>query len=67
MIVAISGVNDTDNPGPGIGVARSLKEADSTIKTVGLSYDVQDPGNFMDFVIDKSYVLTYRISSIRMI
>ena len=59
MIIAVSGVNDTDNPGPGIGVARSLKEADSSIKTVGLSYDVQDPGNFMDFVIDKSYVLTY--------
>ncbi len=59
MIVAISGINDTDNPGPGIGVARSLKEADASIKTVGLSYDVQDPGNYMDFVIDKSYILTY--------
>ncbi len=59
MIVAISGINDTDNPGPGIGVARSLKEADFSIKTVGLSFNVQDPGNYMDFVIDKSYILTY--------
>ncbi len=59
MIVAVSGINDTDNPGPGIGVARSLKESDASIKTVGLSYDVQDPGNYMDFVIDKSYLLTY--------
>jgi hypothetical protein len=25
------------------------------IKTIGLSYDIQDPGNYMDFVIDKSY------------
>ncbi|MCF6201058.1 MAG: carboxylate--amine ligase, partial [Hydrogenimonas sp.] len=59
MIIAVSGINDTDNPGPGIGVARSLKEFDPSIKTVGLSYDVQDPGNYMDFVIDKSYLLTY--------
>ncbi|WP_200762281.1 ATP-grasp domain-containing protein [Nitrosophilus alvini] len=59
MIVAVSGINDTDNPGPGIGVARSLKEADPSIKTVGLSYDVQDPGNYMDFVIDKSYILSF--------
>ncbi|WP_457597979.1 ATP-grasp domain-containing protein [Hydrogenimonas sp.] len=59
MIVAVSGINDTENPGPGVGVARSLKEADPSIKTVGLSYDVQDPGNYMPFVIDKSYLLTY--------
>ncbi len=59
MIVAVSGINDTDNPGPGIGIARSLKEADGNIKTVGLSYDIQDPGNYMDFLIDKSYILTY--------
>jgi carbamoyl-phosphate synthase large subunit len=57
--IAVSGINDTDNPGPGIGVARSLKEADASITTIGLSYDIQDPGNYMDFVIDKSYILPY--------
>jgi len=57
--IALSGINDTDNPGPGVGVARSLKEANSAIKTIGLSYDIQDPGNFMDFVIDKSFILPY--------
>jgi len=59
MIVAVSGINDTDNPGPGVGVARSLKESELDCKIVGLSYDVQDPGNYMDFVVDKSYILTY--------
>ena len=58
-VIALSGINDTDNPGPGIGVARSLKEGDKSIKTIGLSYDIQDPGNYMDFVIDKSYILPY--------
>jgi len=57
--IALSGINDTDNPGPGIGVARSLKKADDSIMTIGLSYDIQDPGNYMDFVIDKSYILPY--------
>jgi len=57
--VALSGINDTDNPGPGVGVARSLKDADKDIKTIGLSYDIQDPGNYMDFVIDKSFILPY--------
>jgi len=57
--IALSGINDTDNPGPGIGVARSLKEAESQTTTIGLSYDIQDPGNYMGFVIDKSFVLPY--------
>ncbi len=57
--IALSGINDTDNPGPGIGVARSLKDSDTSITTIGLSYDIQDPGNYMGFVIDKSYILPY--------
>ena len=57
--IALSGINDTDNPGPGVGVARSLKESDLDVTTIGLSYDIQDPGNYMDFVIDKSFVLPY--------
>ena len=57
--IALSGINDTDNPGPGVGVARSLKEADPQTTTIGLSYDIQDPGNYMGFVIDKSFVLPY--------
>ncbi len=57
--IAISGINDTDNPGPGVGIARSLKESDMACDIIGLSYDIQDPGNYMDFVIDKSYILPY--------
>lgn len=58
MIIGVSGINDTDNPGPGVGVARSLKEAGEH-KIVGLSYSIQDPGHFMPFVVDKSYILPY--------
>lgn len=58
MKIAISGINATDNPGPGIAVARSLKEADPEVEIIGLTYDINDPGNYMDFCIDKSYLLT---------
>lgn len=57
MIIAVSGINATDNPGPGVAVARSLKEANSEIEVIGLSYDINDPGNYLKQYIDKSYIL----------
>lgn len=59
QVIAISGINATDNPGPGVPVARSLKEANPEIFTVGLSYDLHDPGNYMDFVFDATFRLPY--------
>ncbi|MBL6989241.1 MAG: ATP-grasp domain-containing protein [Bacteriovoracaceae bacterium] len=59
MKVGITGINGTDNPGPGFAIARSLKEADPTCEIIGLSYDINDPGNYMDFIIDKSSTLPY--------
>jgi len=58
--VGISGINAIDNPGPGIGVAKSLKEdKDISPLIVGLSYDAMEPGNYMKWIIDKSYILPY--------
>jgi carbamoyl-phosphate synthase large subunit len=57
--VAISGINAMDNPGPGTGIARSLKESDLKVKTIGLAYDSMEPGIYMDWVVDKSYILPY--------
>ncbi len=59
MIIGVSGMNATDNPGPGIPVARSLREAKVAKRIIGLSYDAHDPGNYMDFVIDAAYRLPY--------
>lgn len=58
MKVAVSGINATDNPGPGVAVARSLKEYDSSIEVYGLSYDRNDPGHFIQQYIDKSFMLS---------
>ena len=60
IFIGVSGINAIDNPGPGIGVARSLKE-DKGLKAniVGLAYDAMEPGIFMDWVVDKSFILPY--------
>jgi len=58
ITIAVSGINAADNPGPGIGVARSLKK-DPDLKTeiVGLAYDAMEPGLYMDWVVDRSYIM----------
>ena len=60
IIVGVSGINAVDNPGPGIGVAKSLKEdKDLNIKIVGLAYDAMEPGIYMDWIVDKSFIMPY--------
>jgi len=54
MKIALSGLNNTDNPAPGIGVAKSLKNH----KLVGLSYDVNEPGIYQG-LFEKIYLMPY--------
>lgn len=55
MKVAVSGLNNTDNPAPGIPVIKSISEKNTTI---GLSYDPNEPGNFMG-MCEKTYLMPY--------
>ncbi len=59
MKVGISGINAVDNPGPGVGVAKSLKEWKEDISIVGLAYDPMEPGIYMRWLIEKSYLMPY--------
>ena len=60
IVVGVSGINAVDNPGPGVGVARSLREDnDLNINIVGLAYDAMETGMYMDWLIDKAYVMPY--------
>ena len=60
LVVGVSGINAVDNPGPGIAVARSLKEdSDLNVRIVGLAYDAMDPGIYMDWVVDQSFMMPY--------
>jgi len=54
MRVAISGLNNTDNPAPGIGVAKSLKNH----TLIGLSYDANEPGVYQH-IFEKVYLMPY--------
>jgi carbamoyl-phosphate synthase large subunit len=55
MNIAISGLNNTDNPAPGIGVAKSLKWEHNLI---GLSYDPNEPGVYQEF-FKNIYLMPY--------
>lgn len=58
--IAVTGINAADNPGPGVGIARSLKEdADLQVKIVGLAYDAMEPGIYIDWLMDRSFVVPY--------
>ncbi len=60
IIIGISGINAVDNPGPGVGIARALKAAkDFDTKIAGLAYDAMEPGIYMDWLIDKSFIIPY--------
>jgi carbamoyl-phosphate synthase large subunit len=55
MKVAVSGLNNTDNPAPGIPVIKSLQEKN---RLIGLSYDPNEPGNYMQMT-EKTYLMPF--------
>ncbi len=55
MKIAVSGLNATDNPAPGIGVAKSLIDE---YEVIGLSYDANEPGNYLG-ITKKNYLMPY--------
>jgi carbamoyl-phosphate synthase large subunit len=60
ITIAVSGLNNTDNPGPGIPVIRSLREAKSfNARIIGLAYENLEPGSFMEGMTDKVYLVPY--------
>lgn len=60
ITIAITGLNAIDSPGPGVAVARALKEAESfDAKVIGISYESLEPGIYMHELIDKTYQVPY--------
>lgn len=61
LTVAITGMNArADNPGPGLAVARCLREsANFKGRIIGLGYDTFDPGLYLTDICDASYLLPY--------
>lgn len=58
--IAVSGLNASDNPGPGIPVIRSLREIPGFRgKIIGLIYDALEPGAYIPSVADRVYMIPY--------
>jgi len=60
IILAVTGLNNTDNPGPGVPVIRGIKEsADFDVRVVGLVYENLEPGIYMDGLCDRVFQIPY--------
>ena len=59
--IAVTGVNArADNPGPGLAVARCLRESlGFNGRLIGLGYEVLDPGLYHTGIFDASYLIPY--------
>lgn len=60
ITVAITGLNNTDNPGPGIPVIRGILESkDFDARIIGLAYENLEPGIYMKDLVSRSYQIPY--------
>jgi carbamoyl-phosphate synthase large subunit len=60
LTIAVTGLNNTDNPGPGIPVIRSLRESkEMECRIIGLAYENMEPGIYMENMVDKTYQIPY--------
>lgn len=60
ITVAVSGLNNTDNPGPGIPVIRGILDSPYfDARIIGLAYENLEPGSYMRDLVDKTYQVPY--------
>ncbi len=60
ITIAVTGLNNTDNPGPGIPVIRSLKESSAfEPRIIGLAYENLEPGIYMEGLCDRIFQIPY--------
>jgi len=60
ITIAVTGLNNTDNPGPGVPVIRGVKESkEFDVRTIGLVYENLEPGIYMEDLCDRIYQIPY--------
>jgi carbamoyl-phosphate synthase large subunit len=60
IVVAITGLNAIDSPGPGVAVARAIREGfERPVRIIGLAYENLEPGIYMEGICDKTYQISY--------
>ncbi|MBI5856200.1 MAG: ATP-grasp domain-containing protein [Sphingobacteriales bacterium] len=60
LVVAVTGLNAIDSPGPGVAVIRAIREGiGRPVRIIGLAYENLEPGIYMDGICDKTYQISY--------
>ena len=60
LTIAVSGLNNTDNPGPGIPFIRAVQESGRfDLKIIGLAYENLEPGIYMKEMTSRVYKMPY--------
>ena len=60
ITVAVTGLNNTDNPGPGVPFIRGIKESQVfDARIIGLVYENLEPGIYMEGLCDRIFQIPY--------
>jgi len=60
ITIALTGLNNTDNPGPGVPVIRGIRDSkEFDPRIIGLAYENLEPAIYMDGIVDKTYQVPY--------
>jgi carbamoyl-phosphate synthase large subunit len=60
ITVALTGLNNTDNPGPGVPVIRGIRESETfDSRIIGLAYENLEPAIYMQGMVDRTYQVPY--------
>ena len=60
IVIAVTGLNAIDSPGPGVAVIRAIRECkDFDVRIIGFSYESLEPGLYMHDLVDKTYQIPY--------
>ncbi len=60
ITLAVTGLNNTDNPGPGVPVIRGVKDSEEfDVRVVGLVYENLEPGIYMEDLCDRIFQIPY--------
>jgi carbamoyl-phosphate synthase large subunit len=58
--IAVTGLNATESPGPGLGVIKCLREAKGfDVSIIGLAYDVKDPAIYLNGICDQVFLIPF--------
>lgn len=60
ITLAVTGLNNTDNPGPGVPFIRGAKESeDFEVRVIGLVYENLEPGIYMEGLCHRIFQIPY--------